>query len=418
MKTKFILIGLLVLLSVFLIFFQFNEVPKNLTFDEIEFAKLALSLKNKPYTPYSPLATGHSTLYFYVLLFSFKIFGINNFALRFPAAFFGVLNIVIFFLIVKKIFFFSNYQFLITNYFSFFLSLIFLSSRWYFNFARFAFEATFLLFLELLSILFFFLFLNDKKKYFLPLSFLFAGLSFNSYTPGRIFFLLPLMGFFLSQYQNKKKEEKRFGRLIALSLFLFLVIISPLSIYLIRNSDIRFQQQFFLGNSDLNFFDKLKFLVENIFKTILLFFWQGDVNGRHNYPLKPALNPLLFSFFVFGLILSLKKWKNFYNQFFLFYFFLSIIPTLMTYPWENPNMLRTFTVLPSVIFFIGRGVEFLFKLKIRKRIKKFLILIILFLFFLSSFYEIRTYFKYQAKVFQKAFEIKDNLEQIVLIKRD
>ena len=59
---------ILVIVSVFLIFYRFSDIPKNLSFDEVEFAKLALSLQNKPYTPYSTLAIGHSTLYFYVIL--------------------------------------------------------------------------------------------------------------------------------------------------------------------------------------------------------------------------------------------------------------------------------------------------------------------------------------------------------------
>jgi len=96
-----ILVGLLA--SVF-IFYKFPNLPKYLAYDEVQFSQLALSLKNKPYIAYSPLATGHSTLYFYIILFSFNIFGITNFALRFPAAIFGVLSVIIFYLIMKGTF--------------------------------------------------------------------------------------------------------------------------------------------------------------------------------------------------------------------------------------------------------------------------------------------------------------------------
>ena len=90
----------------------------------------------------------------------------------------------------------------------------------------------------------------------------------------------------------------------------------------------------------------------------------------------------------------------------------------MTYPWENPNMLRTFTVLPSVTYFVGTALIFLnaigSKIFLNKKVfvSYFLILVISF----SSFYELRTYFKYQSTVFNQSFEIKLPLEKAIKIK--
>src|SRR3989338_2486994 len=149
MKKVFSII-ILITISTFLIFYRFPAIPKYLAYDEVEFTKLALSLENKPYTPFSQLATGHSTLYFYILLASITVFGLNNFALRFPSAFFGILNILLFYLITGISF--QKVKYFIKNFFQvsfipFLLSLILITSRWYFNFARFSFEVTFLLFL-------------------------------------------------------------------------------------------------------------------------------------------------------------------------------------------------------------------------------------------------------------------------------
>ena len=132
--------------------------------------------------------------------------------------------------------------------------------------------------------------------------------------------------------------------------------------------------------------------------------------------------------FIIGLIMTMKstfaktsadkQWNNFNNRLFLFYFFLSVFPTLMTYPWENPNMLRTYTVLPSVIYFIGSALIILDAAvsKIipskKKIISYFFFLVILF----SCLYEIRTYFKYQSVVFNQSFEIKLPLEKAIKVK--
>ena len=112
---KFVVPIILLFLSIFIIFVNFPIVPKYLAFDEIEFTKLALSLNNKPYAPYSTLATGHSTLYFYIILLSLKIFGINVFALRLPAAIFGVLSVWFFYLIIKIIYHQSKHHYSLNN---------------------------------------------------------------------------------------------------------------------------------------------------------------------------------------------------------------------------------------------------------------------------------------------------------------
>lgn len=437
MKYKVFQLVILISLSILITFYQFNQIPKNLSFDEVEFTKLSLSLQEKPYIPYSELATGHSTLYFYVLLGSFKLFGINNFALRFPSALFGVLNVILIFLIFNNLSKFKNLisdtglkliknnviarqsrsnpvniRRLIGNGIAtltrlagfarddkaFILAFIFLSLRWYFNFSRFAFEATFLLFLELGS-LFFLL----KQKPNLIISGLFAGLAFNSYTPGRIFFLVPLLYLFITK--NKTK--------ILPFIISFIILIIPLSSYLIRNPDIRFNEQSYITNKSVSLTNKFSYFGQNIIKTALMFNVRGDINGRHNYPLKPALNPLIGILFLAGLIITIHKRHNKINQFFLIYFIISLIPTLLTYPHENPHMLRTFTVIPSVVYFVGLSLYWTTKF-IPNHYRKISVYIIFVLLILSAGYEIRTYFYYQNQVFKQAFEIKKDISQIDL----
>lgn len=409
---------ILIIISVFLIFYRFTEIPKFLAPDEVDFARLAYSLENKPYAPYSQLATGHSTLYFYILLASLKTFGANIFALRFPAAIFGILCILIFYLILKIA--------LEKHWLPFLLSMILLTSRWFLNFARFSFEPTFLLFLELMSI--YFLLLGNAKitnflrlgmssdevgkrthwsqknlvsSIYLVISGLFAGLAFLSYTPGRIFFLIPLL--FLTL------ETLRTLKLYKLIYFLipFIIIITPLTSYLLINKDSRVDQQFLLTNRELSINEKASGLWNNISLTTLMLFTKGDMNGRHNYPGKPALNPILGILFVTGIIMSIKNFKNSYNKMFLFYFLISLLPAVMTYSWENPNMLRTYTSLPSIIFFIGQGLIFLFKKNIQ-----IIFLTLIAIICISSSYEMYTYFVYQPLSFKNSFNQPDYLPVI------
>lgn len=380
---------ILIIFSAILIFYKYQDIPKNYTIDEIAFAHLVLSLDGKPYTPFSTIADGHATLYFYTLLANLKFLGDNRYGLRLPSAIFGILGVVFFYLIMEKIFGKNKYL-------PFLLTVIFVTLHWYLNFARFAFEAPFLMFLELTAIYFFL-----QNSFFL--SGIFSGLAFNSYQPGRIFFLLPL--FFLI-YKVVKQLNSLTIKQLLFFLIPFIIVISPLAIYLVTNSknDVRIQQELYFNDPKLAFQQKINYFGQNIVKTALMFDFKGDLTGRHNYPGKPAINPFLGILFIAGLILAIIRRNKLYNQFFLFYFILALIPTLFTYPQENPNMLRTFTAIAPVAYFVGLSIEKL--IKFRKKLFGAIVILII----LSCTYELRTYFYYEAQVFPDAFRVKSNLK--------
>lgn len=392
MKKHLALIFFLILFSSTVIFFRYLSIPQNIAFDEVAFTKLALSLDKSPLQVYSPLFTGHSTLYFYVLLFSLKIFSISIFALRFPSALFGIASVILFYLIMNSVF--KN------SFFAFFLACTMLLLRWYINFSRFSFEATFLLFLELLSTLFLFKFIEDKKTSNVVLLGIFAGLAFLSYYPGRIFFILPL--FFLILQRVKK--------IVFLFLLAFLLIASPLIFYLMRNPDIRVSQVSLLANKKLTLQEKVGQFGFNIKKTALMFHLNGDMSGRHNFPGKPALNPILGLLFLGGFVLSLKNYSQIYNQYFLLYFLLSLSLPLVGNTQENPNMLRTFTAIPGIVYFAGLSFRWIWDRRINKKV---LIGLIGTFFVISILYELRTYFLFQSRVFRNSFEITCPLNEIV-----
>lgn len=413
MKKVLVELFILILFAGFFIFYKFNQIPSKISLDEIEFSRLALSLQNSPYSSYSQMATGHATLYFYLILASFKLFGINNFALRFPAAFFGIVNVIVFYFIARIIFLPSNKirQKLLVSVVPFLLTAIFASLRWNFTFARFSFEATFLTFLELSSILSLLIFWKNKKVRFLIISAISAGLAFHSYYPGRIFFLLPIFGILFHQ-----SVKARISNLI-LYFGVFAIIILPLVVYLAQSKDIRFQQQFFFADHTLSAPKKVAYFAINTLKLAFMFTLTGDLNGRHNYPGKPILNPLVSSLFIFGFIMALFNIKNFYNQFFLIYLLLSLIPAALTYPAENPNLLRSFTSIVPMVYGIGYALVHFLGMAIEKKRNTLLVLaVIIGIFAVSVMYEQKTYFVYQKVVFRQAFEYPGSLERILSLK--
>lgn len=409
---------LLLIVSAAVIFYRFPAVPHNLAYDEVEFAKLALDLKNYGYTPYSPLATGHSTLYFYTLLGSLETFGVNRFALRFPSALFGVINTVLFYFILQKVFerktshkessnFFVHTSYILP----FLLAIMFATMRWYFHFAKFSFEVTFLLMLEFISLLAILKYSENKNKLLLAIAGLFAGLAYNSYQPGRIFIAVP---FFLLVFHEIKFRFFNKKNILLLVTFLvpFVAAVMPLTIYFKQHEDTRIYQQFYPMNFGLPVSTRLGYFWHNFSTNLMMFHVKGDVNGRHNYPGKPIVNPIIGILLIAGLILTLKNIKNKYNQLFLVYFIIGFTPTLMTYPWENPNMLRIFTTIPAVIYFVGNVFYFILERNIPIK-KNFILAAIALTVLISGAYDIRTYFKYHATIFHLAFEMTGDLDKLI-----
>ena len=139
-----------------------------------------------------------------------------------------------------------------------------------------------------------------------------------------------------------------------------------------------------------------------------MFVVRGDISGRHNYPGKPAVNPLIAALAFGGILIALKNYKVFYNQFFLCWCLLALIPANLTYPWENPNMLRTYTAIPPIIYFVGQTITWMVS-KVNRDYKYGIFIGVGMLLLLSAIYDIRTYFVYQTRVMPQAFERENNL---------
>lgn len=392
-------------------FYAFNRIPQNIAYDEILLGKLALSLDKNPYTIFTSFADGHAIPYFYTMLLSFKTFGVNNFALRLPAALFGFLGSLIFYAIAKRVFKEKKISFLPI---SFIVAIIFVCLRWRINFVRFSFEMPYLLLIELLSTYYIFRCIplrqgfegqvDISKTKFLVFSGIFAGLAFHSYQPGRIFFLVPLL-YLVIRKANLKHMVSYLSS--------FLVVALPLVVFLMMNpgSDGRVNQLNYLQNSSLSIPQKVSYFSTNIVKTASMFFYKGDANGRHNFPFKPALNPLFGLLFACGVAMTIwnVRKKDSHDLFFIVYFIVSLIPALLTLPSENPHMLRTYTAIPSIIIFIGLLLTTLTKWRQNYLFHTFILLMV----FGGCVYDLRTYFIYQLRVMRNSFEVTCPIQQVI-----
>lgn len=155
-----------------------------------------------------------TALYAYITIPSIKIFGLNEFATRLPAAIVGILTVLVLYLLVQEIF---NQQV------GLFAALLLAISPWHVQFSRVAFEAILYPFFFCLALLCFFKGLK-QAKYLLVSAALF-GLCLCTYFSARVFiplFTICLISIFRKDLWRKKRETLIAGLILTI-FFVFLI---------------------------------------------------------------------------------------------------------------------------------------------------------------------------------------------------
>lgn len=180
-KIKLLLLSVIVIAAT-LRFYELGKNPPSLYWDEVSLGYNAYAIlksgvdehgKFLPITNFAAFGDYKPPIYIYLTVPSIAIFGVNEFAIRFPSAFFGTITVLLCYFLAKKIFRKDKIALIAT----FFLAI----SPWHVQFSRAAFEANLGLFFSTLGVLFFIKFASDNSKYIYvsALSFLAALYTFT-----------------------------------------------------------------------------------------------------------------------------------------------------------------------------------------------------------------------------------------------
>lgn len=162
---KKLLLATIILLAAFLRLYKLGSVPLSLYWDEASLGYNAYSIlatgrdehgRFLPGTNFAAFGDYKPPGYIYAAVPSVAVFGLNEFAVRFPSAFFGTLTVLLTYFLAKKLF--ENFQFSIFN-FQFSVAhlsaLLLAISPWHIGLSRGAFEGNLALFFSTLGIYFF-----------------------------------------------------------------------------------------------------------------------------------------------------------------------------------------------------------------------------------------------------------------------
>lgn len=194
MKRVYVYLLLILVIASFLRLWRINTVPTSLFGDELDVGYQALSIlkTGKDYygnawpVHFHSLAEWRTPLYLYSTVPTVAIWGISPLGVRIPAAIFGILGVLAFYLLIKEVF--KNEKLAL-------LGALFLAiSPWHVQYSRAGFEVTEMILFLFLGLFFFFKSLKDGKYLWISsLFFVFMPWIYSTakvFTPLLLLFLL------------------------------------------------------------------------------------------------------------------------------------------------------------------------------------------------------------------------------------
>lgn len=406
-RKNYLLIAVL-LLAAILRFYKLAGVPPSLYWDETSLGYNAYSILKTardehgrflPITNFSAFGDYKPPGYIYLTTPSIALFGLNEFAVRFPSAFFGVLTVFLTYFLAKKLFEAESIALLS----AFFLAI----SPWHLQFSRGAFEGNLGLFFSVLGIYLFIKSALDKPIFIFPsaLSFIAAMYTF---TGQRLF--VPLILLVLAiQF---KRQFLTNVKIIVLSAVVSAVLFWPLFKFATQTIEgqLRFNEVSIFKNLDpinesihYREFDKFSWWANIIHNRRFFYaydylthyfdafnptflFTRGDVNPRLSIQEIGELYFFELPLILAGIYFLFQKSQKYR---FLILGWLLISPLGPAVARETPHALRMIHILPTYQLISAFGFWGLYQLF---KNKKLFIILSLFIFALSFLYYLHMYY--------------------------
>lgn len=414
------------LLAGFLRFYQLDNNPPSLNWDEAAWGYNAYAIgidgrdefgRFLPHDYLESFGDFKPPLYAYLDVLPVKIFGLNEFAVRFPSAFLGTLTVLMTFFLTNILFKNKNIAFLA----AFLLAI----SPWHIMLSRAAFEANVATFF-IVSGVYAFLLGVERNKWFLILSAVSFVASIYTFNTARIVspFLVLVLGI---GFRNKLWQEKR---TLVVTLFMGILLILPTVPFIVSpQAGLRFKEVNIF--SDIEVIKRVNQEVANdnyawwskiIHHRYIAFgieytkhyldhfnpeplFIKGDKNPRFSTQDVGQMYLWELPFFIIGALVLFRK-KEGYWWIVPVWLLLGIIPAATAR--ETPHALRIETTLPTFQILVGYGLWFVLQKAIEVKRKRLLmqgLYVLFFLFLCSSIvYYYHGYFAHYPRIYSSEWQ--------------
>jgi len=401
-----ILVALVIVLGIFLRFYQLDEIPFGVYPDEAANGTNANQVaEGENFQVFFEDNGGREGLYVYLVAGVFKLFGSSVWSLHATSALIGIFTLILFYFLAKELF--GRKIGLVALF-------LFSISTWHLTFSRDGFRGI-LVPLILVGLLYFLIkaYRNHKTRYWV-LSGIFLGLGIYTYIAFRMVPLILLL-LFLYYYLVQKNpfwRQKTFKKGIVIFLISTFIIAMPFLVHSI------FHPEDFLGraggvsifNPDLWEGGFIKTAFTSTVKTLGMFNFTGDYNWRHNLVGMPMLNFWVGILFLWGILITIVNFKK--TRYFLILtgLFVMLLPSILTAEGV-PHALRAIGVLPFIYLIAALPFKYFFKTK--KSFAKILIFALGIVFLATITYDnYRRYFVTYAEKEEVYSEFRSDLREL------
>lgn len=438
MKKNLLILISIIFLAIILRVYKFSQIPSSLNWDEIAIGWNSAAIWEAKIDQYGtrwPLSFKSygdfkAPLYIYGLSPLIGIFGAKIWVVRLPSLLAGILSIVLIYSLAKELSIYLNLSKKQTNMFSLFSAFLMAIAPWTIFYSRAAYEANLAFVLILAGVYFFIISLKSPALWILSgLSFI---LSLYAYHSPKIIVPLILLSLFLVFRKEFVKQIKIKNWFLLIYLIILCLILYPLvkDIFWGQGGE-RAGNIIFIQNNQLVKFDIniLKQILSNLIKHLNpLFYILGDNRNFRNqlsgYGLISLINYLFFIIGIWKIFTS----KNQISRLLIIWYFIFLLPGILSQPDATPHAIRTFnSLIPMILISSFALVKIKTSLTAKKNKIFNLIIILFFIIEITRFcYEYFVKFPiYSVKDWQYGYEqvakiaqnYEGNINKIIITKK-
>lgn len=378
-KQKFAFLGIFILAAFFRLFL-IDQMPGGLFPDEAANGLDINSMQQGQLQPFYERGNGREALFFYMLWGSVEVFGKTPFAHHLVSGLVGLLTVVITFFLTRRLM-------LLTDeggnkdratWIALLAMLFVATSSWHIVLSRTAFRANLIPLFAALT--FYFLIATVQvgtraKRYWLAaLTGATFALGFYTYIAYRILapvvIIVSLWPLLVDIFSKPRFIQlKKYLAPTLLAGLAFAIVIFPLANYFYTHpgSFVGRSGQVSVFNPELNQGDLVGTLAQVTGWSLRAYFWNGDLNWRHNISGEAFLSIIISPFFAIGTILVLiravrytfrpKKHKRDWSYFLLAGWFTSMLLPVISTAEGIPHGLRSIGTIPVVFIIAALGLD-------------------------------------------------------------
>jgi len=333
-----LLLGILALAAL-VRFWGLDSLPFGTWYDEAENGLVALRILEEPdYLPlYEPRvnSAGH---YLLLLAGSLRLLGRSTVALRSVSSLMGTASVAAGYLVGREML--GRRAGLV---FAFLLAV----SRWSINFSRMGMYNVATPLFELVVLGFLLRGLRRRRFFDLALAGVGLGLGLVFYV-GFLSFPLVIAVFLVHTALSERKVLSRSWRGLLVLVLALVLTLGPVAQYSYLQ-----REDFWERTGKTSVFkgktveQALPAIAQSAAKHILMFNYQGDRYGRHNFSGEPMLDPVSGAVMVLGLGLCLWRWRRPRSLLLPVWLLAMLLPGILSLEWEAPHALRTIGCFPA-----------------------------------------------------------------------